>query len=271
MLDPGEWIQNSATELRQLLSGVGHDDEEVVQRWLEHHPAFVPGYAGRRGMSGWKPWPSALITQPRLIGFQEKVPDFCWLSVDSAEITAMLVEIEKPSKRWQRKDAGQSAQLTQARDQLNSWRAWFADPMNAARFFDDYLVPDSLKDLRFRQHYVLIYGSRAEYSGNSTRIRLRASMGAEDETLMSFDRLVEIANAEYACYGCVTRRDGGFEAVAVPPTWDPHRLDGEALRLTSGYADAITCLGLSTDEQASLLAQLDANSAEEPPIFRFRP
>ena len=271
MLDPGEWIQNSATELRELLVGAGQEDEKVLQRWLERHPAFVPGYAGSRGMSGWKPWPSALITQPRLVGFQEKVPDFCWLSVDSAELTAMLIEIEKPSKRWQLKDAGQSAQLTQARDQLNSWRAWFASPMNAAGFLDDYLVPDSLKDLRFRQHYVLIHGSRAEYLGDSTRTSLRASMAAEDETLMSFDRLAELAKAEYACYGCVVRRGGSFEAVAVPTTWSPQRLDGEALRLTSGYAEAVARSGLGTDEQASLLAQLEANSAEKPPIFRFRP
>jgi hypothetical protein len=271
MLDPEEWIQKSGSELRQLLAGPGQDDESVVQHWLERHPAFVPGYAGRRGMSGWKPWPSALITQPRLVGFHEKVPDFCWLSVDSAELTAMLVEIEKPSKRWQLKDIGQSADLTQARDQLNSWRAWFANPMNAARFLEDYLVPDSLKDLRFRQHYILIHGSREEYIGESTRIRLRASMAAEDETMMSFDRLPELANAEYACYGCVSRRGDSFEAVAVPPTWDPQRLDSEALRLTKGYAEAVASASLSAPEQASLMTRLEAHTVRTPPSYRFRP
>ena len=129
-----------------------------------------------------------MISQPRLLGFEEKVPDFCWLSVDSAELTAIIVEIEKPAKRWQLGGAGQAAELTQARDQLNSWRAWFSQPANSARFIEDYLVPDGLKDQRFRQHYVLIHGSRTEYQDDPTRIRLRSSMAAEDESLMSFDQ-----------------------------------------------------------------------------------
>ncbi|HEX8156648.1 MAG TPA: hypothetical protein VF526_04600 [Solirubrobacteraceae bacterium] len=93
--------------------------------------------------------------------------------------------IEVPAKPWQHKaDEGQHAKLTQARDQLNSWRSWFADPTNQARFLDDFIVPSDLRiHHRFRQHYVLIYDSRSEYEGDRIRQRGRAgAMSAPDET-----------------------------------------------------------------------------------------
>jgi hypothetical protein len=254
-----------------VLDGPGSSDEKMLQQWLERHAAFVPGYAGPRGMSGHQPWPSALISQPRLLGFSEKVPDFCWLSVDSAELTAMLVEIEVPSKRWHLKDGGQHAELTQARSQLNSWRAWFAKPRNAAGFLEDYLVPDSLRDLRFRQHRILVHGSRGEYVDSPTKTQLRASSVADDETLMSFDRLLELPKSDYGRYGCVRRKGDGFEAVAVPSTWDPDRLDADALRITQGYPRAIRELGFDPVEEAALLARLDPKRSTASPSGRWRP
>jgi Domain of unknown function (DUF4263) len=272
MHDAQRWVADSRTELAGLLKGEGHRDEAVLQHWLERHPTFVPGSRGSRGVSGRPLWPSALVTQPRLLGFAEKVPDFCWLTADSADLTAMLVEIEVPAKRWQRKDMNQHADLTQARGQLNHWRAWFAQPLNAASFLRDYLVSDDLVNGRnFRQHYVLVHGSRKEYASSLARTSVRANSINADETLMSFDRLLDIGSVDHAYLGCVRRAGEGFEAVAVPPTWEPERLSERALQVTAGYPEAVARMGLAPETQASLLTRLEDARGETPPTGRWRP
>lgn len=271
MADVAAWIRSSAEELTQLIAGEGRDDESKLQHWLERHPAFVPGFAGR-GMSGWRPWPSALITQPRLLGFQEKVPDFCWLSLDSAQLTAMFVEIEVPAKPWMRKDRAVTAPLSQARAQIDSWRAWFLEGTNSVSFLDDYLVPDSLRRRQFRQHYILVYGSRAEYAGSESRTRQRgAAMAAADEDWMSFDRLTEIGRADAAGYGCVVRRGEGYEVVAIPPTWQPKVLSEDAFRVTSGYEEALVAAGLGDVERKRLLGEYETQRPSEIAAYRYRP
>jgi len=223
-------------------------------------------------MSGWHPWPGALITQPRLTGIVAKVPDFCWLAADSVNLTAILVEIETPAKSWQQETRPvAAAELTQAREQLVAWRAWFSEALNQASFLSDYLVPDDYRALRFRQHYVLIHGSREEYRGDRVRASQRAAgMAAPDETLMSFDRLPEIVAAKAAAYGCVKREAAGFTAVAVPPTWDPDALREEARRYTRGYEQAIQASKL-TDAEKQRLLDLMSQDSEQPQPFRFQP
>jgi hypothetical protein len=100
---------------------------------------------------------------------------------------------------------------------------------------------------------------------------LRASMTAEHETLMSFDRLPELARVEYARYGCVVRSGSGFVAVAVPPTWDPESVEGDALRVTAGYVDAIASAELGESARGDLLARFASRPVDEPPSYRFRP
>ena len=271
MTDAAAWISASAVEFRGLLEGAGRDDESALQDWLERHPAFVPGLAGPRGMSGHRPWPCALITQPRLIGFEEKVPDFCWLSVDSAELTAMMIEIERPSKRWFVDGGRPSAVLTQARHQLTQWKTWFSNPNNVVRFREDYLVPDDLRDLRFRQSYVLVYGSRAEYKDSRTLTQLRAEFPGDDEVLMSFDRLPGLAKVDFARYGCVRRSGEGFSVRAIPETWEPSILNEAALRVTQGYQEAVEESAIDAARKTELLDQLADMDPGERRRFRFRP
>jgi hypothetical protein len=273
MTSPTEWLLRSRQELGELIRGEGRSNERKLQEWLERHPAFVPGAAGMRGMSGWRPWPSALITQPTLTGFGAKVPDFCWLSVNSAELTAVLVEIEVPAKRWMVKDgARQHADLTQARGQIDAWRAWFNQPQNAVRFLDDYKVPDSLRELHFDRHYVLVHGSREEYEDDAIKTRHKGSIAKQDETLMPFERLLEISTERALSYGCVRRGPANFEAVAVTPTWDPDKLDPGALIVTTGYEDAVNdCEELENGQRQLLIDKLRANTPATSPRIRFKP
>lgn len=267
------WVERSAAEFEQLIQVEGRSDEPILQDWLERHPAFVPLFDGPGG-SGWPPWPGALISQPRLTGIVGKVPDFCWLAANSAHLTAVMVEIEVPDKPWQRaQDLGQAASLTHARDQINSWRSWFRDPANSVNFLNDYLVPREYLDLEFRQHFVLIHGSRDEYIGDRLRTRQRAAgASAPDETLMSFDRLPEIVDVRAARYGCVKRTGSGFVAVAVPPTWLPEKLSDEALSRTTGYEEKITASSVDETTKSRWLTTIKERS--QPSLThqpRYRP
>ena len=268
-----EWLSGSAEELAMLIAGPDRDKEEIFQAWLERHPAFVPGALGPDGMSGHEPWPMALITQPKLSGLGGKIPDFCWLAADSAHLTAVLVEIETPAKVWQHSgDAGQSAELTQAVEQLNSWRAWFAQPDHAAGFLRDYRLPSHYCDLTFTQHYVLIHGTRAEYEGNRVRAAQRAAgMTAADAVFMSFDRLLEIAPTRAARYGCVRIDENGYHAVAVPPIWSPSVLDEDALRASSDYECVLDASGMPPDRAARYANEIASRLAAVTPRFRYQP
>jgi hypothetical protein len=215
----------------------------------------------------------ALISQPPLSGLGGKVPDFCWLAADSAHLTAVLIEIETPAKSWQHSSDNQrSAELTQALEQLSEWRAWFSQPANQIRFLEEYRLPGHYRDLTFTQHYILIHGSRAEYEDDRVRARQRAAgmLGADAQS-MSFDRLLEIAPARAARYGCVRVNVNGYAALAVPPIWRPGVLEPDALRLSSGYEDVLVASGMPSERVARYLAEIEATRAHVLPGFRFRP
>lgn len=267
-----DWLAASARELTDLIAGPGNKDERALQHWLERHPAFVPGAFGR-GMSGHEPWPMALITQPQLSGLNSMFPDFCWLAADSAHLTAVLIEIETPAKPWQHeKDSGQSAKLTQAIGQIDSWRAWFAEPENAIGFLNEYRLPAHYRELSFVQHYILVHGSRAEYEGDRARSRRRAAATtAPDTSFMSFDRLPSIAPSRASRYGCVRIDEDGYHAVAVPPIWTSSVLDDDALRATSGYEQVLDSSGMPPERAAQSTAELHSRQSTLPSPFRFKP
>ena len=81
-------------------------EEAEVQRFLELHPSMIPGGSGDIGPGGHhRSDMGAVFRQPDLIGagraFQ---PDFMWVTRSTSLVTPILVEIEKPSKRWFRRD-----------------------------------------------------------------------------------------------------------------------------------------------------------------------
>lgn len=267
------WLRESRDELATLLSGEQRAEERVFQDWLERHPAFVPGARGPGGNSGHNPWPGALISQPRLPGIIGKQPDFCWIAADSGQVTAMLVEIETPEKRWQRAgEALQHADLTQAIEQLNAWRAWFDRGTNRSVFLQEYMVPDDIARRHFSQEYILIHGSRSEFEGDLERERQRAAgIRGVDAQLMSFDRLLEIADSWSASFGCVHREGPGYRAIAVPSVFTLTGLTDSELLRTSGYEEAIAASDMSEERQEETLALLAERGQQATPPARFGP
>lgn len=185
----------------------------------------------------------------------------------------MLVEIETPEKRWQRESAAvQHSALTEAIEQLNSWRSWFERPHNRAAFLDEYLVPDHIARRHFSQEYLLIHGSREEFEGNPERERQRAaSARGGDYQLMTFDRLLEIADSWSARFGCVHREGGGYRAVAVPSIFQVLGLTDSALAVTTGYEDVLADSGMPLEQQEKVRAELSERQGEATAEVRFRP
>ena len=85
--------------------------------------------------SGHLPFPHAVISQPRLQGVGARQPDFMWLGTNSMEFVPVLIEIEKPSKRWFNASGIPSSDFVQAQNQLAQWKSWFGDETNRMLFY----------------------------------------------------------------------------------------------------------------------------------------
>ncbi len=233
------WDDYSALAARELsaLLASGECDERTFQRLLEEHPILVPGVypstqAGHNGI-----FPSSVITQPPLTGLNTRLPDFCVISHDSGTLYASFVEIESPCKPWATKAGVQSAKLTQAIDQLRDWKIWFNDPLNAARFLDEFRVPHSLRAGRaFVRQYILVYGRREDLR-NSDFGKRRAEAEAHDEVFMSWDRLQP--SNHYAGLMTVRLTPDGYRAVSVPPSVTLGPLHAEDQSIILGRKEAV--------------------------------
>lgn len=184
------------SEWRALLDS--DPEEPEVQAFLELHPAMVPGGSGDVGPGGHHGSEMrAVFRRPPLKGGRrDREPDFMWVTRSSGLITPILVEIEKPSKRWFTQDGRPTAKFSEAHDQLNDWRAWFAVPENQALFRDRYLFGDRYRDRGMEPWFVLIYGRHAEFEPGGghadpgSLLFKRDGMRGSHEQLMSFDSLM---------------------------------------------------------------------------------
>jgi hypothetical protein len=187
-----KYASEVAEEWRALLAR--DPEEKEVQKFLEQHPAMIPGgfNYGPGGNHG--PELGGVFREARLKGIaRDRRPDFMWVTRSSDLITPICVEIEKPSKRWFTADGIPTADFTQARNQLAQWRSWFAK--NEASFRSTYL-DDQFSDRTLRPQYVLIYGRHNEFDLSSglhanpkELLALRAQIANSDERFMSFDSL----------------------------------------------------------------------------------
>lgn len=191
--------------------------EMEIHRFLERHPCLLPGPFGMNGDSGHLPFPDAVVSQPSLFGVGRREPDFMWLATNSMFFEPVLIEIEKPTKRWFTSKGTPSAYLTQAQNQLAQWRAWFAEPTNVAVFYESFDIPPILRQRKLNVSYVLIYGRRREYQNDHSLAKIRAEWARRDEYLMSFDRLDPNPKARHLY--TVRRRTHAYKAIAFPPTY----------------------------------------------------
>jgi hypothetical protein len=234
----------------------GAPPEREVQEFLECHPCLVPGgEGGDRAMGGHHgAFPQALFSQPALPGLTKPVPDFMWITKVSGEVWPVLIEIERPGKRWFNGSGVTSGDLVQAIDQLAVWKDWFQDEDHRLQFFRLYRIDEHLR----RYHVVdprfcLIYGRRSEFADDPTLSRKRGGMAPDWLNWMTYDRLRPhpwLANAI-----TVRRLNGAFRVVAVPPTfrWGPNTADLAVA--FEGWPEAIERGELMTSERKAFLRE----------------
>lgn len=208
-----EYFDAAMAAYQEVLENATH--EKDMQRFFEEHPPLIP--LAFPDYTGHGAYPKALISQPELVGLGSRQPDFLWLTRDSAELRPVLIEIEKPTKAWatSRDDPQQTADLTQALNQLRQWREWMNRPENVLVFLTRFGIPQRWRARRFRPMYVLIYGRKAE---NPDEIaRLRAEHYRADQRLYTYDHIrPEPRQTSYIS----VRNDGlgGFRALHMPAT-----------------------------------------------------
>lgn len=239
---------------RALLSS--NPAEAAVQRFLEDHPALLPGSQGPEGSTSEWPFYNLLVTQPMLPGLDARQPDFLWFTTNSGKWFLVLVEIERPGLKVFRRDGVPTAHFTRARNQLNQWREWFHRPANQLKFQQDYGVPDFWPYRRVMElRLVLIYGRRSEFTNNPALSRQRATLlSGNDEELMSFDRLTLDPFRSDA----VTARavgDGRYKALKVPPTFTLGPLHAERLSYLDNLDAAIDSSQGWTSERRDFVKQ----------------
>lgn len=216
IVPPLEWKEFKSTLLFEWEHLLCNDSvaEKDFQKFLETNPCMIPGAHGLSLTSGHAPIYASVFSQPVLPGFKTKKPDFMWIATCSYELNPVLLEIEDPKKKWFTKKGQPTAQFTQAYNQLNEWRAWFANPTNIHIFIETYKINLTRADGRqIVPHYVLIYGRRSKVEDKKTE---RSVNKKTDETIMTYDRLSP--SFDQSNYLCIKIKKSNFVAITFPPT-----------------------------------------------------
>jgi hypothetical protein len=237
-------------------------EEEDVQRFLELHPSMVPGGSGDIGPGGHHGSDmEAMFRLPELAGEGSAFrPDFMWVTRSSGLITPILIEIEKPSKRWFRKDGRPTSEFTQAHDQLNDWRSWFAHEQNGALFREKFLfLGDKYKNRPLEPQYVLIYGRESEFEhggGHTDPDALRFKRDQQrvrNEVFMTFDALRP--RYDHSNSMTLTMTSHGPVVHAFSPVYGTGTNTGEGALLLGDPQAALARSVMMTDERRAYLSK----------------
>lgn len=216
-MDWEEYQQRVAAAWQSLLNSAEGCSERSIHNFLVEHPSLIPGAFTMTGTSGHVPFPMAVLSESPLSGVGMRVPDFIWLANDSANFTPVFIEIESPCKRWFTERQVPTHDLVQAVNQLAEWQAWLNRPENVLVFYEAFEIPEDMRRyLTFRPEFVLIYGRRREFDERPQLKRLRQQFERHGQVVMTFDRLTP--NEKCKHFSSVVKRNGAFEALAVPAT-----------------------------------------------------
>jgi Shedu protein SduA, C-terminal len=209
-----EYEQIAKAELSEALNSEA--SESTMHALFERHPCLVPARHGLPITAADAPFPAALISKPPLPSFAGPIPDFMWITSDSVTLNPVLIEIEAPTKPWFTKSGQQTAELTQARDQLLQWRIWFQTSHNREAFLDFYRLDGMLRYRSFKPMFLLIYGRRTDSHRTELLAHKRGLMQEDGTNVVSYDRL--IPSQEASEYMCARVNKDGYKSVSLAPT-----------------------------------------------------
>ena len=249
---------STATEAKFFQILDNNPKESTIQRFLEQHPAFVPGARTPGSPSGHPPLHNALITQPELPGLSSRHPDFMWIASHSKTWYPTLIEIERPDKKLFKSNGIPRAEFTEAYNQLAQWRNWFSEPDNVLKFIREYGVPDDIVRYRsMKLHMILVYGRRSEFEDDSAISKQRSALvPGDDEELMSYDRL----RIDKDLRDAITIRgigSGNYRAVSIPPTFTLGPVFAPRLLRIKEFDAAIRKADISAERVEFLLRRLE--------------
>ncbi len=259
---PMDWQSYADTVVSQWYELLKSDPEESdVQGFLELHPAMVPGGSGDIGPGGHHGSEmSAVFRRPALSGDGPSYePDFMWITRSSGLVTPILIEIEKPGKRWFQKNGRPTADFRDAHDQLNDWRSWFARDGNRALFRKNFLFTDSYSDRPLAPQFVLIFGRAFEFERGGGHLDPRAirykrdSQRAENETFLTFDALRP--RYDHGRSVTLTMTAKGPRAFAFSPCYGTGTHSGPASVLLGEPSDALDRSVMMSEERKEYIAR----------------
>lgn len=258
---PMGWIHYTDAVLSEWHALLGQDPEEpAVQSFLEHHPSMIPGGSGDVGPGGHHGSDfSAVFGRPMLKGAgRDFSPDFMWVTRSSGLITPILIEIEKPFKRWFQKNGRPTAEFRDAHDQLNDWRAWFGIDENRAIFRGEFLLAgDKYENRPLEPYFVLIYGREAEFEhggGHTNPDHLRGkrdTQRAQNEVFRTFDSLRP--RYDHSNSLTVAQTAQGPRAIALSPVYGTSTSSGETALRIANLPDALQSSVMMTQERRDYL------------------
>lgn len=131
-------------------------------------PRAASSDGARRERRHWTRWPwlgnvGGVSSPEARWGWPQFRADLMWVTRSSGLVTPILIEMEKPNKRWFQHNGRPTAEFRDAHDQLNDWRAWFSHDENSALFRRQYLLFDRFDDRPLLPQFVLIYRRRSEF------------------------------------------------------------------------------------------------------------
>lgn len=259
---PIDWQSYADEVMSQWYDLLKTDPEEsAVQDFLELHPAMIPGGSGDVGPGGHHGSEmSAVFRRPALAGAGPSYePDFMWVTRSSGLITPILIEIEKPGKRWFQKNGRPTADFRDAHDQLNDWRSWFARDDNRRIFRDRFLFRDSYSDRPLEPQFVLIYGRAFEFERGGGHLdprsirHKRESQRAENETFMTFDALRP--RYDHGRSVTLTMTVRGPRPFAFSPCYGTGTHSGPAAVLLGDPTEALSRSVMISDERKAYISR----------------
>lgn len=170
--------------------------EQTYQRFIERNTWLVP----REFVLNHGIWCNLVFRKLRL--GSDYVCDFAFLTKSSVRWRLVLIEIERPGKKFFR---GSTLRLhsdfTKATGQISTWRSFLdgrlagfvRETLGSVATFPQIEDPG---DVRF----VLVHGRRSEYERIAKRRRLIKAQEPKDFRIMSFDSLVENPKPRWELY-----------------------------------------------------------------------
>jgi hypothetical protein len=169
-------------------------DESSMQTYLEQHSDFLPyqKFLLNHGVHL-----SSVIAKLQ-IGHSYKT-DFAYITKSSNEWYLVLVEIEKPTKRFFNRNDSFSKDFNQAYEQIKNWESYLSDANHKSYLiqrFEGLREPRTiLRDDNVNIKYLLVYGRSNEWQRSKQRRIKLNSKNTNDIRVCTYDTICEAINS----------------------------------------------------------------------------